>query len=139
MPLVISSSLSIPDAEISEQFVRASGPGGQNVNKVSTAVQLRFNVAASSLADEVKRRLRDLAGSKLTDEGVLLIDAREYRTQGKNREAARERLADLIRQALRKPRTRRATRPTAGAREKRLESKKKQSALKRGRSRTGDE
>lgn len=139
MPLVVSSSIVIPDSEISEQFVRASGPGGQNVNKVSTAVRLRFDVAASSLPEDVKGRLRGLAGSKLTDDGVLLIEAREHRTQGKNREAARERLADLVRRALRRPRPRRPTRPSAGAREKRLESKRKQAVIKRARSRPGDE
>jgi ribosome-associated protein len=139
MPLVVSGSFVIPDSQITEQFVRASGPGGQNVNKVSTAVRLRFDVAASSLPADVKARLRALAGSKLTDDGVLLIEAREHRTQGMNREAARERLADLVRRALRRPRARRPTRPTAGAREKRLDSKHKQAALKRARSRPGDD
>ena len=139
VPLHVSASCSIPDADISEQFVRASGPGGQNVNKVATAVRLRFDVARSSLPEDVKRRLRRLAGSKLTDADVLVIDAREHRTQGQNREAARERLADLVRRALKRPRQRRPTKPTAGAREKRLESKSKQSALKRLRARPGDE
>src|SRR5512139_3158736 len=99
MALAITPSLSLDERELEERFVRASGPGGQNVNKVATAVELRFDVAASSLPEEVKRRLTTLAAGRLTAEGVLLIDSREHRTQARNREAARERLIALIRQA----------------------------------------
>src|SRR6188768_2211222 len=95
--LFITSSISIDSREFEEHFVRASGPGGQNVNKVASAVQLRFDVARSSLPAEVKQRLTATAGSKITTEGVLVIEAREYRTQGQNREAARARLVELIR------------------------------------------
>jgi len=131
VPVRVSGSLTIPDSDFSEQFVRASGPGGQNVNKVATAVRLRFDVSRSSLSGDVKERLRRLAGARLTDEDILVIEAQEQRTQGRNREAARERLADLVRRALRRPRPRRPTKPSAVAREKRLESKQKQAALKR--------
>src|SRR5262245_47707398 len=109
--LRITSAIAIDDAEIGERFVRASGPGGQNVNKVATAVELRFDVAASSLPDDVKQRLVAAAGSRLTADGVLLIDSREHRTQAQNREAARARLVALLQHAARRPKPRRPTRP----------------------------
>src|SRR5215207_3166974 len=102
--LHLTPTLSLDDREIDERFVRSSGPGGQNVNKVATAVELRFDVAASSLPDAIKARLITLAGTRMTGEGVLLIDSREHRTQTRNREAARIRLAELVRKAARPPR-----------------------------------
>ncbi len=121
----ITSDISIDDRELEERFVRASGPGGQNVNKVATAVELRFDVRGSSLPQGMKDRLEKIAGSRLSADGILLIDSREHRTQTKNREAARARLVGLLQQAAIKPRKRRPTKPGAGAREKRLESKKR--------------
>ena len=131
--IAITADISIDDRELDERFVRASGPGGQNVNKVSTAVELRFNVEASSLPVAMRQRLAALAGSRLSADGVLLIDSREHRTQAKNREAARERLIALLQQAAVVPRRRRPTRPKAGAKEKRLESKKRRGGIKAAR------
>ena len=133
----ITDSIGIEERELDERFVRASGPGGQNVNKVSTAVELRFDVGASSLPSDVKQRLIALAGSRMTGDDVLLIDSREHRTQAMNREAARARLVALLQHAARRPKVRRATKPKRAAKEKRLETKRQRSEVKslRGRGR----
>ena len=126
----ITDSIAIEERELDERFVRASGPGGQNVNKVSTAVELRFDVRASSLPYDMKQRLIALAGSRMTGEGVLVLESREHRTQGQNREAARARLASLIQQASVAPRTRRASKPGKAAKERRLTDKKRRANVK---------
>jgi ribosome-associated protein len=135
--LKITDTITVDDHEIDERFVRASGPGGQHVNKVSTAVELRFNIGASSLPADVKERLRSLAGNRLTADDVLLIDSREHRAQAQNREAARARLVALLQHAAKRPKKRRATRPGKAAREKRLDAKKHRGEIKASRGRRG--
>jgi len=136
MSLFIRPGLEIPDADLEVAFVRSAGPGGQNVNKVASAVQLRFAlVRNTTLGEDVKSRLRQLAGQKVTDAGELLIVARETRSQEQNRRIAEERLLDLVRRALVPPKKRHATRPTRASRERRLDSKSRKQKNKRLRTR----
>ncbi|MBM3533443.1 MAG: aminoacyl-tRNA hydrolase [Alphaproteobacteria bacterium] len=130
----VTASIAIDESEIEESFVRSSGPGGQNVNKVSSAVQLRFDVRRSpSLPEDVRRRLERLAGKRLTKEGVLVLVAQTHRAQERNRAEALERLIDLIRAATVKPKPRTATRPTLASRKRRLDAKARRSKIKRAR------
>jgi ribosome-associated protein len=132
----VTDDITIDDAELDERFVRASGPGGQNVNKVSTAVQLRFDAAASPALDaRIRERLRAIAGTRMTAEGVIVIDARRHRTQAKNREDARARLTELLREAAMPPKRRRKTKPPLASKDRRVESKRRRSETKVARGR----
>jgi ribosome-associated protein len=136
----VAPGIEIGADELNETFVRAPGPGGQNVNKLATAVQLRFDVARSpSLPEDVRARLVRLAGRRLSAEGVLVIDAHRHRTQNRNREDARTRLLELLRAACVAPKLRRSTKPTAGSRERRLHEKRARAEVKRGRRGGGEE
>jgi ribosome-associated protein len=136
MPVQITPEISLPDQDLVWSFVRGSGPGGQNVNKVATAAQLRFDLAGTqSLTPAVKERLRLLAGRRVTDDGALIIVARNQRTQEGNRREALERLAELVRQASVAPKARKATRPTRASRERRLQTKTQRRSTKQLRSR----
>jgi len=138
MPIHVSRQVEIPDADLAVSFVRASGPGGQNVNKVASAVQLRFDLAGTPvLAPRVKDRLRALAGHRLAADGAILVHARTHRSQADNRREAEARLADLIRRALVEPKVRRATKPTRASQERRLVSKARAQRIKRLRGRVG--
>ena len=136
----ITPEVAIDDSEIQQDFVRSSGPGGQNVNKVSTAVELRFDVINSpSLPEEVRQRLLKVAKSHITDKGILVIEAQRFRTQLANRQDAVERLIELIRLATQKPRVRKPTRPTKASKERRLDSKRRRAGTKQLRSSVKDE
>jgi ribosome-associated protein len=127
----ISPTLQIDERELQIDFIRASGPGGQNVNKVATAVQLRFDVRATALPQEVKDRLIRLAGNRMTSEGVLLIEAKRFRTQEQNREDAIQRFIELVRKSLVKPKVRKKTKPSQASKEERLKEKKRRGEIKK--------
>ena len=138
--LFVTPHIQIPEEELQENFIRSSGPGGQNVNKVATAVQLRFDAGKSpALDEEVKTRLKRLAGRRMTADGVIVIEARRHREQEKNRADARDRLVGLIRRATEKPRMRRQTRPTKASVQRRVEGKKKRGNVKQMRNKPGNE
>lgn len=138
--IAVAQDIAIPEEELEESFIRASGPGGQNVNKVSTAVQLRFDVRRSpSLPNDVAVRLMRLAGSRMTSDGVLVLTAQRFRTQEANRADARARLAELVAQAAVRPRKRRPTRPSLGSKERRLAGKAVRSDVKARRGRVRDD
>ena len=130
--LQVTPTILIDESELEEEFIRASGPGGQNVNKVASAVQLRFNVAATTaLPDGVKRRLIKLAGNRITNDGELIIEAKEARSQLQNREDARAQLVELIQRATVKPKIRRKTKPTYASQQRRIDQKKQRGATKK--------
>ncbi|PTQ74983.1 alternative ribosome rescue aminoacyl-tRNA hydrolase ArfB [Celeribacter persicus] len=138
MPLTVTDQITIADWELTEQFIRSSGPGGQNVNKVSTAVELRFEAARSpNLPEPVKNRLRRLAGRRWTKEGAVVIQVEETRSQARNREIARERLAELVQKALVVPKRRVKTKPTKGSVERRIKAKKERGEVKKLRGKVG--
>jgi ribosome-associated protein len=138
--LRVTPTISIDDSELQESFIASTGPGGQNVNKVATAVQLRFDVLHSpALPDPVRLRLIALSGSRLTKDGVLILTGRQYRTQERNRADVRERLMELVREAAVIPKKRRPTKPTRASKERRLEGKKARANTKRGRSKRIDD
>ena len=130
----VNEDIVLDENEIQEEFVRSSGPGGQNVNRVATAVQLRFDIVNSAcLPEDVRRRLLRIGGSRVTRDGVLIIDARRFRTQEQNRRDARERLVNLVRKAAVKPKPRRRSKPTAASKRKRIEAKRRRSRIKQQR------
>jgi len=131
--LEITHPIKIDERELTFEYIRASGPGGQNVNKVATAVQLRFDVRASSLPDDVKARLTSIAGKRVTSDGVLLIEAKRFRTQEGNREDAIQTLVELVRKSTVKPKKRAKTKPTKASKEKRLKEKKQRGEIKKNR------
>ncbi len=134
MPLEVSKNIHIPESELEEQFIRASGPGGQHVNKAATAVQLRFDVENSpSLPEGIRRRLKKLAGKRLTKEGELILEASQHRSRVENREEARQRLIKLILRAAKPPVKRKKTKPTRASKERRLKNKRARSEKKRRR------
>jgi ribosome-associated protein len=137
--IFVTPAIALDEGLVTERFVRASGPGGQNVNKVASAVELRFDLRSSSLPPDLKDRIAALAGSRLTSDGVIVIDSRQHRTQAQNREAARERLVELVRLAARPRKSRRPTKPTGAARERRIATKKRRSAVKASRGRQHDD
>ena len=138
--ILVNDTIQIGEDELVESFIRAPGAGGQNVNKVSSAVQLRFDARHSrALSNAVFLRLKALAGRRMTGEGVLIITANSFRTQERNRKDARDRLADLIQRAAIAPKTRRATRPTKASKTRRIDAKKRSGALKKSRGRVGPE
>lgn len=138
--ICISREISIDEKELEVDFIRSSGPGGQNINKVSTGVQLRFNILQSpNLPEDVKSRLAGLAGNRLTDKGEIIIEAKRYRTQAKNRDEALERLISMIRQAAQKPKVRKKTKPSVSASAARVVDKKKRGSIKKIRNYTPED